>query len=362
MRSLILLALMTPLSAQAAAAPSCAIPGPSPAQSVPVAAPVADATTSALPAGPPLAGPPLPASLASLAFARHVSDAGAAVEDFGIAHGMHLMAARGGDEFMVFEIAPDGEAAVAGAAVELTVDQLRTVAAGKIIELGEQHGLRGFFVRSGPQFQVFYATPDSERVIPGVLWDATGHDLTRAQVDRIPGAVPTVVVGPGEPASPPTPASPPAAPVAALPLLEKANAGGVGSPSAPHLFMFIDPQCIYSVRAMQMLQPYVAAGRVRLSVVPLSILDGEDQGQSTRSALALLSKPADQIVEAWRNGMVGGAPAPEAEKRLRVNMAIAEAAGIKGTPTFVWRKADGTEGRIDGVPNSVDAMVASVGG
>jgi len=36
--------------------------------------------------------------------------------------------------------------------------------------------------------------------------------------------------------------------------------------------------------------------------------------------------------------------------------------GIKGTPTFVWRKADGTEGRIDGVPNSVDAMVAAVGG
>ena len=284
------------------------------------------------------------------------------MEDFGIAHGMHLMAARGGDEFMVFEIAPDGQAAVAGAAVELTVDQLRTVAAGKIIELGEQHGLRGFFVRSGPQFQVFYATPDSERVIPGVLWDASGHDLTRAQVDRIPGAVPTVVVGPGEPASPPTPASPPAAPVAALPLLEKATAGAVGSPSAPHLFMVIDPQCIYSVRAMQMLQPYVAAGRVRLSVVPLSILDGEDQGQSTRSALAL----AQQACGSDRGGMAerhgrrragaGGG------RRLRANMAIAESIGIKGTPTFVWRKADGTEGRIDGMPNSFDAMVTSVGG
>ncbi|HKM63266.1 MAG TPA: hypothetical protein VJY39_12335, partial [Acidisphaera sp.] len=289
--------------------------------------------------------------------------AGAAVEDFGTSHGMHLMAARGGDEFMVFEIAPDGAAAVAGAAVELTVDQLKTVAAGKIIDLGEQHGLRGFFVRSGPQFQVFYATPDQQRVIPGVLWDASGHDLTRAQVDRIPGAVPTVVVGAGganEPTTASPTASPPAAP--AIPLLEKANLGVVGPASAPRLFVVIDPQCIYSVRAMQMLQPYVAAGRLRLSVVPLSILDGEDQGQSTRSALALLSKPSDQIVEAWRNGMVGGTPAPEAPERLRQNMQIAEAIGIKGTPTFVWRKADGTEGRIDGVPNSFDAMVASVGG
>jgi len=357
MRSFILLALL-PLSAWAANPQHCAMPSPIPiADQAGTPAPVADTPAPT----PPVM--PLPPALASLAFARHVSEAGAAVEDFGTSHGMHLMAARGGDEFMVFEIAPDGAAAVAGAAVELTVDQLKTVAAGKIIDLGEQHGLRGFFVRSGPQFQVFYATPDQQRVIPGVLWDASGHDLTRAQVDRIPGAVPTVVVGAGganEPTTASPTASPPAAP--AIPLLEKANLGVVGPASAPRLFVVIDPQCIYSVRAMQMLQPYVAAGRLRLSVVPLSILDGEDQGQSTRSALALLSKPSDQIVEAWRNGMVGGTPAPEAPERLRQNMQIAEAIGIKGTPTFVWRKADGTEGRIDGVPNSFDAMVASVGG
>jgi thiol:disulfide interchange protein DsbG len=35
---------------------------------------------------------------------------------------------------------------------------------------------------------------------------------------------------------------------------------------------------------------------------------------------------------------------------------------LKGTPTFIWRKPDGTEGRIDGIPTSIDALVSSVGG
>jgi thiol:disulfide interchange protein DsbG len=126
--------------------------------------------------------------------------------------------------------------------------------------------------------------------------------------------------------------------------------------------MLIDPQCIYSVRALQMLQPYVANGHLQVAVIPLSVLDHEDQGQSTRSALALLSKPADQLVSAWQAGNVNDAPSPGAADRLRANMAIAQAIGLKGTPTFIWQKPDGTEARIDGIPTSIDAMVSSAGG
>jgi thiol:disulfide interchange protein DsbG len=42
-------------------------------------------------------------------------------------------------------------------------------------------------------------------------------------------------------------------------------------------------------------------------------------------------------------------------------MEVAQAIGVKGTPTFVWRKTDGTEGRIDGLPASVPDLLASVG-
>jgi hypothetical protein len=269
---------------------------------------------------------------------------------------MRAVAARSGDQFMLFEVAPDGQAAVSGAMVELTPIQLETIASGNITDLSVEHELAGFFVRSGPQFQVFYATPDKERLIPGVMWNAAGKDITRQQLAHIPGAVPTVVVGGETGQSRSTEGF-----VAALALLQKASFGTIGPASAPHLFMLVDPQCIYSVRALQMLNPYVAAGRLQVSVIPLSVLDHEDQGQSTRSALALLSKPADRLVSAWQAGSVNDPPNPEAAERLRANMAIAHAIELKGTPTFIWRKPDGAEGRIDGIPMSMDALVSSVG-
>jgi len=342
--------------ALAASPPLCTLPAPG---TIPLADHLAEEPAKPSPPAASADVPsPLPEALASMPFVQHVASAGAVVRDLGSSHGMRAIAARSGDQFMLFQVTPDGQAAVSGATVELAPAQLETIASGNITDLGVQHGLQGFFVRSGPQFQVFYATPDDERLIPGVLWDAAGKDLTRQQVAHIPGAIPTVVVGGAEPEQ----SSSTAAGVAVLPLVQKASLGTVGQTSAPRLFMLIDPQCIYSVRALQMLHPYVANGRLQVAVIPLSVLDHEDQGQSTRSALALLSKPADQLVSAWQAGSVNDAPTQGAAERLRANMAIAQAIGVKGTPTFIWRKPDGTEGRIDGIPASIDALVSSVGG
>jgi len=86
-----------------------------------------------------------------------------------------------------------------------------------------------------------------------------------------------------------------------------------------------------------------------------------ERGDANRRTLAPLGPP-DQLVSAWQAGSMNDAPSPEAADRLRANMAIAQAIGLKGTPTFIWRKPDGTEGRIDGIPTSIDAMVSSAGG
>ncbi len=366
MRPLIILAVLASSPVFAAAPPLCALPGPLaiPVTDRPTASPAAKPTDASPPPAPSArSAPPLPEALAAVPFVQHVALAGAVVSDLGASHGLRSIAARNGDQFMIFQITPDGLAGVSGAITELTLVQLEAAASGNITELGTQHGLSGVFVRSGSQFQVFYATPDKERLIPGVMWDAAGKDLTRQQVANVPGAVPTVVVGDGDPAKPNTAAAPGAAAstVAALPLMQKASFGTVGPGSAPHLWMLIDPQCIYSVRAYQMLQPYVASGRLQLSVVPLSVLDYEDHGQSTKSALALLSKPSEQIVPSWQAGGGSDAPSAEAVDRLHANMAIAQAIRVQGTPTFIWRKADGSEGRIDGIPTSVDALVSSIG-
>jgi thiol:disulfide interchange protein DsbG len=369
MRPALMLLAAAFLPTIAAAAPLCAIPGASPPpRGAPYSAPIAQtslpapksAVTNAPRRSEPVKSPAqdIPAIVAGLPFVKHIAASGARLSDLGLSHGMHGLFARSGDQFMIFQITPDGAAAVAGAVTDLSPTELDTFAAGNVRDLGVEHGLRTLFVRSGSQFQVFYVTPDGERVIPGVMWDANGKDLTRAQVASVPGAVPTVVVG-SDHADPGTVTK--TTSVAALPLLQTAAAGSVGSASAPHVWMLIDPQCVYSIRAFQMLQPYVASRRLRISVVPLAVLDYEDHDASTKAALALLSLPADRIVTSWQARDLNGPALPAATTRLRTNMAIAEAIHLTGTPTFIWRKADGSEGRLNGLPTNPNALVASVG-
>ena len=306
----------------------------------------------------------LPPRLAGLAFAEHVASAGATLFDLGLSHGFHLAAGRSGDQFKMFAVLPDGTAAIEGLPVELSLGQLNTIASGNVTSLGEDHGVTGYFVRSGQQFQVLYAAPDNQMMVPGILRDAQGKDITRDQVAKIPGAVPTVEVGSSDAPAATLATSTtdkPIATAATLAAVEKADFATLGPASAPQLFMMIDPQCIYSVRAYQQIRGFAQAGKIRLSVIPLSVLDYEDNGQSTKSALALLSMPADQLLTAWQVGDVAGPITSEALERLRHNMAIAGAIGMTGTPTFVWRKTDGTIGRIDGVPPDIGSLVASVG-
>jgi thiol:disulfide interchange protein DsbG len=68
------------------------------------------------------------------------------------------------------------------------------------------------------------------------------------------------------------------------------------------------------------------------------------------------------MIAAWAHGDFNGPAGTDAENRLRVNMAASEAIGLRGTPTVIWRKADGSEGRIDGLPEDWNAVIASMGG
>lgn len=330
----------------ASANPHCAMAGP-------IAISGSAVHTSTSTAAAVAATTPMPPTLSGVPFVMHIASAGAAITDLGAADGTHQIAARSGNQFMLFDVAPDGKAAVSGVPIEMTVAQLKTVAAGNITDIGTVHGLEGYFVRSGPMFQVFYATPDNQRVIPGVLWDSSGKNITKTEVADIPGAIPTVEVN--------GPDGPQASATSALPLVQSATFGTMGDNPGKHLFMLIDPQCIYSVRAFQMLKPFAQANQIELSVIPLTILDGEDGGQSTKSAMSLLSDPPEQIVTAWETGSDTNPPANDAADKLKNNMLIAQAVGLKATPTFFWRKADGSEGQLVGVPQDVQGFVNSIG-
>ena len=294
----------------------------------------------------------------SARFLSRLTEAGAQVLDFGMVHGLRLVGARNGQEFRVFSMLPDGSAAVEGAPLAMSVDQLTRLAANDITQLGRVAGFDGLFVRSGGHFQVFYSSPDGEAVVPGILRDAEGKNLTRQQMQGVPGAIPTVELQDG----PTSIASVDSSPEPSLAAIQKAAFGTIGSGAAPEVFMIIDPQCVYSVRAYQQLQPYAAAGKIRLSLVPVSILDHEDQGRSTLSALALLSKAPGEIPTSWQRGETSGPSTPEGQDRLAGNMAIATSIGLKGTPTLIWKSHDGKALRIDGVPTDIGALITSVGG
>lgn len=249
------------------------------------------------------------------------------------------------------------------------VPALRRIASAgaQLFNLGTEHGLHTVFARNGSVFQVFYITADGQAAVGGVMWAADGQNVTKRQVAPIEGTIPTVTIAAPD-ASPPAPLTAAVraavrAPASLLKVTEGTTYGTMGPASAPRLYVFIDPLCSFSVRVMEALRPYVASGRVQLAVIPLSVLDYEDQGRSTLAAKALLSLPPDAMVAAWGGGNRLDGPAdPSADARLAANMQAAESIGLRGTPTFVWRKRDGSEGRADGVPGDLDALVASVGG
>lgn len=293
---------------------------------------------------------------------KHVAAVGATIAEVGTFHGLRTVVARNKDQFMRMHVTPGGRALVAGLMSDLSVARLREMAADHVTELGVYHGLRGLFVRNGGQFQVFYATPDEERVIPGVMFDAQGRNLTRDHVASIPGTVPTVALGDAATPTPqtgPAPLSEPAATL--LQAAETTTYGTIGSASAPRLWVLVDPLCSWSVRAMEQLQPFVASGRVQLAVIPVAVLDREPGGRSSLAAKVMLSLPRDAMVAGWSRNRLDGTPEPEAERHLAVNMAAAKSIRLRGTPTLLWRKADGTEGRADGMPDDLDALIASIG-
>ena len=248
------------------------------------------------------------------------------------------------------------------------VPALRRIASkgAELFDLGMQHGLQTIFARNAANFQVFYLAPDGQAAVGGVMWDAAGQNVTRAQVAPIDGAIPTVTIGAPVTAAASAKAAQQIAAQPAKSALKTAEStifGTVGVATAPRLYMFIDPLCSFSVKAMDQLRPYIAAGKLQLAVIPLAVLDHEDQGRSTIAAKGLLSLPAGQIVTAWQNQRTTPLPPalPDAAARLAQNMIAAETLRLRGTPTLVWRKADGTDGQAIGIPDNIDALIASMG-
>ena len=258
-----------------------------------------------------------------------------------------------------------GRAAASQALRVIDADEIGRVAAlqriasagAQLTDLGTEHGLRAVFARNDQAFQVFYITPDGQGAIGGVMWDSTGRNITRQQVSSIDGTIPTVTIGTVA-AAPSVVVEQPT--ISALQTVANTSYGTVGASTAPRLWMFIDPLCSFSVRAMEQLQPFIAAGKIQVAVIPLSLLDYEDHGGSTDAALVMLTRDPGNMVQAWTDHELTNGHDVGSVAKLQANMDAQTALGLRGTPTFYWRKADGTEGHQVGMPPDFAAMIASI--
>ena len=132
---------LLPPSTQVASAPSLSAEGkilkPSPLS--------APTQSTMLPTGPRSAI--TNSTLTETPVLAHIVGAGAHLIDLGVSHGMHTVLARSGEQLMVFEVAPDGQAAVSGLMADLSASQLLAAASDRVTELDTRHSLRTLFVR-----------------------------------------------------------------------------------------------------------------------------------------------------------------------------------------------------------------------
>jgi len=280
----------------------------------------------------------------------HLRAAGAQVEPGGDFHGFQVGLAHTSDQIFVYYTLPDHSVVMGGTVVPASYDEVRRLVGPRAHDLSIVSGLRGMFVQNGTHFQVMYSTPDGQAVIVGRLWDGSGKDITRGQIKNIPGAVPTIRLTADHQGTTPS-------------ALAALAGGEIGDLHAPMAIMFIDPQCMYSIKAIHALMPAVNAGRLRLKVVPLSLLDYEDNGASTTNARSMVSFPNQEMVPAWVNGHLNqraATPAADADAKLQANLTFAHQIALAGTPTFLWQHRNGDVGRLDGVPRDVDSFIASV--
>ena len=241
---------------------------------------------------------------------------------------------------------------------------LRNVAnaGAKLYELPtppELEGLRTAFAVNGSAFQVFYVPAHGAAVIRGIAQGPGGENLTLAQTSAIPGVVPAIDIREG------------AALVdgSAVKTAAAATYGLWGREGAPRVYMFMDPLCSFSLRAMTMLKSAIDAGRLQVAVVPVAVTDHETDGHSTPAAVVMLSvTPRADMAQRWLADWQTWArqdpsiPQPtDAYAALRRNTAAAKAIGLRGTPTFLWAKPDGSDGRMDGAPADLNGLLTLIG-
>jgi thiol:disulfide interchange protein DsbG len=184
---------------------------------------------------------------------------------------------------------------------------------------------------------------DGKYIMAGQLFDASGKNLTDAASTEA-----NMTKSPEE--------------IAALALQSK---GFVEGTSGPLMVSFEDPNCMFCHKFSESIENALAAGQLRVKVVPVGFLKGED---SLNRAAAVLQAASPE--KAWADNMknfdaaheLGGLapakPTPDTLKALSDNLDLLRSTGKVATPTLIFcRKGDKTPELFSGIPQEFQAIL-----
>ena len=214
-------------------------------------------------------------------------------------------------------------------------------AAGKVQVVSqfatEVPGLTGYIVRNKDGMQIVYG--DHGYLFVGHLISPQGADLTDNYRDRYsPKPDYGSVVG-------------------------KLDGGGhlinEGRATAPLLYVFADPNCIFCYHFYKMAEPLVAAGRLHLRWVVVGFLHSDSLARATTilsapNPLGALHADEDRFDTAHESGGVAAARVqdPALQGVLQAHLTAMDAVGGVGTPTLLYRDQQGHWGAVVGLPSS----------
>ena len=244
--------------------------------------------------------------------------------------------------------------------------------------MGDEYGLKSYFVYGSNSGQVVYTTPDGQATLIGGMFSGDGTPVSVLQLARLKvagfdaepylkgNAAASTTAAPAATPAPAvvTPPTNPSSPGEQL-LAETNNLSWIayGQPTAAPITIFMDPNCDHCHALFKTLLPYTQAGKIYLRVIPVSVVEPE---KSREDVLNIMSSSSPSTV--WTAKVNGTAvpaaatPNPQAEAALGLNNNSFNRWQLGVTPYSIYRNKTSGEVRIlTGQPTSLANFLAELG-
>lgn len=141
-----------------------------------------------------------------------------------------------------------------------------------------------------------------------------------------------------------------------------------GRSSAPLLYVFADPNCIFCYHFYRMAEPLVASGRLQLRWVMVGFLQSTSAAKavailSSRDPRSALHADEDRFDTAHESGAIAPARTQGAALQgvLKAHLSAMDTIGATGTPTLLYRDGHGRWSAVVGLPTQ-DWLTQYAGG